>query len=83
MSATSVETILPRPLKSEFAELLFANFEQALAGCYLSAEEIAQFKKMSRAASETINPDVRNSNLLAREEKPKKVLRHPISTNLF
>ena len=55
MSATTVGSTFFRAIKPEFAESLFANFEQALAGCYLSEEEITQL----------------NTASLMREAKPK------------
>ena len=50
MSVESVESILSRAMSdATFAELLFSNPEQALAGFDLTAEETATFKNMSRA----------------------------------
>jgi hypothetical protein len=49
MSATSVETILSRAMSdSAFADQLFVNPDQSLAGFELTTEEAAIFKNMAR-----------------------------------
>ena len=50
MSATSVETILSRAMSdAKFADSLFANPEQSLAGYDLTLEETTSLKAMTRA----------------------------------
>jgi hypothetical protein len=50
MSANTVETILSRPISdAAFAEQLFTDPDQALAGYDLTAEENASLKHLSRA----------------------------------
>jgi hypothetical protein len=50
MSAQSVEAILSRAMSdAKFADSLFANPDQALAGFELTAEESNTFKGMARA----------------------------------
>ena len=65
MSTNSVETVLSRAMSdAAFAEELFANPEQSLAGYDLTAEEVAKFKNMTRAelnAMAGLAPDERKS----------------------
>jgi len=50
MSAQSVESVLSKAMSdAAFADALFADPEKALAGYDLTAEEKANFKKLSRA----------------------------------
>jgi hypothetical protein len=50
MSIKGIESVLSRAMSdAAFADLLFSNLGQALSGFDLTAEEIAKFKKMSRA----------------------------------
>jgi hypothetical protein len=66
MSAATVETILSRAISdSAFADQLFANPNQALAGFELTTEEVAAFKGMARADFETLlaSPEERKSFL--------------------
>lgn len=47
---STIETILSRAMNEpEFAELLFSDPDQALAGYNLSTEELAELRSMSRA----------------------------------
>jgi len=49
MSAETVETVLARVISdTDFAEALFKNAENALAGYDLTPEEIENIKNMSR-----------------------------------
>jgi hypothetical protein len=49
MSKETIETVLTRAMDDEsFAELLFTNADQALAGYDLTQEELEAFKKMPR-----------------------------------
>jgi hypothetical protein len=64
MSATSVETILSRAMSNaKFADQLFTNPDQALAGFDLTGEEVEKFKGMSRADFDSIlaSPEERKS----------------------
>jgi hypothetical protein len=66
MSTQGVESVLSRAMSDPaFADLLFSDPEKALAtlaGFELTAEEIARFKKMSRAEfDEILTPEERKS----------------------
>ena len=53
MSTTGIEAVLARAMSdTAFAEQLFTNPEQALAGFELTAEEVVNLKAMSRAEFE-------------------------------
>ena len=62
---STIETILSRMMREPvFAEALLANPEQALAEYNLPADEIAQFKGLSRADFEALasqTPEERKS----------------------
>jgi len=65
MSAQSVETVLSRAMSDNaFADQLFANPEQALAGFELTNEEATTFKRMARADFDNLlqgSPEERKS----------------------
>jgi hypothetical protein len=65
MSAKSVETILSRAMSDgTFADQLFTNPDQALAGFELTTEEATTFKGMARADFDTLlqaSPEDRRS----------------------
>jgi hypothetical protein len=65
MSAQTVETILSRAMSDgSFADQLFTNPDQALAGFELTAEEVVSLKGISRADIETYStasPEERRS----------------------
>jgi len=65
MSAQSVETILSRAMSdAKFADSLFANPEQTLAGYDLTVDESTALKDMSRADVEAFakaSPEERKS----------------------
>ena len=73
MSAQSVENILSRAMSdAKFADSLFANLEQALAGFELTAEETSKFKGLSRAEFDSLmsSPEERKSfSLIASIER--------------
>ena len=59
---STLETILSRAMSDpEFAEQLFNNPGEALAGYDLTAEEHKQLKNMSRAEFEVLATEQRNS----------------------
>jgi hypothetical protein len=65
MSAEAVETVLTRAMSdADFAESLFTNAEEALAGYDLTKEEVEGFKNMSREGFNEfakISPEERKS----------------------
>lgn len=67
MSTKTIETILTRAMTdAEFADLLLANPELALAGYELTAEEMTNLKGMSRADFahfQKVSPEKRRSFL--------------------
>ena len=66
MSAQTVESILSKAMgDAAFADLLFAQPEQALAGYDLSAEEAASLKGISRAEFLHATPEKRKSLIKA------------------
>jgi len=71
---STIETILSRAMSDPaFAEQLFTNADQALAGYELTAEEIAKLKGMSRGdlnAMTALAPEERKSMVRKAGEKP-------------
>ena len=71
---STIETILSRAMSdSSFAEQLFTDADQALAGYDLTAEEIAKLKGMSRGDLNTMTalaPEERKSMVRKAGEKP-------------
>ena len=71
---STIETILSRAMSDPaFAEQLFADADQALAGYDLTAEEIAKLKGMSRGdlnAMTALAPEERKSMVRKAGEKP-------------
>ena len=69
MSAEIVETVLAKAMSDEaFAEALFTNADQALAGYDLTQEELETLKNMSREdfmKSAMATPEERKSMLMA------------------
>jgi hypothetical protein len=64
MSTQGIESVLSRAMSdNSFADALFANPAQALAGFDLTAEEVVKFQGMSRADFESLvtNPEQRKS----------------------
>jgi len=65
MSAESVETIISRAMSEpSFADLLFSEPDQAIAGYDLTAEEVANLRALPRADFDVLagaGPDERRS----------------------
>ena len=56
MSPKGIESVLSRAMsETEFANQLFSDAEQALAGFDLTADEVTQLKSMSRAEFDKFN----------------------------
>ena len=72
MSAKGIESVLSRAMSdSAFADLLFVDAENALAGFELTTDEIAGFKSMSRSDFDALSmlaPEERKSfSVLSRD----------------
>ena len=77
MSAQSVESILSKAMSdSAFADALFANPENALAGFDLTAEEKAKFKGLTRAHFDAMTPEERQSFAIVVHDRSPGSLNH-------